>query len=97
VSVVAGPLTAGAPSGGPFDVIIIEGAVSDIPPAIARQLRAETGRLVTVLRSAAPGGPGRVGQAVLAEVSPAGLRAQPMFDSATPLLPAFVAAPVFEF
>ncbi len=92
VSLVTGPLAAGWPNGAPYDVILIEGAVREIPPAIAQQLRAEGGRLVTVLRSA-----DHVSAAVLAEATPGGLRAQPMFDCATPDIPALQPAPVFEF
>lgn len=93
INVVAGPLAAGWPSGAPYDVILIEGTVHDIPPAIGRQLRAEGGRLVTVLRENG----GRTSAAVLAEATPAGLRAQPMFDCATPDLPSLRPAPAFEF
>ena len=90
---MAGPLAAGWPSGAPYDVILIEGAVHEIPPAISAQLRADGGRLVTVLRENG----GRTSAAVLAEPTPAGLRAQPMFDCATPDLPSLRPAPVFEF
>jgi protein-L-isoaspartate(D-aspartate) O-methyltransferase len=92
VTLVSGPLAAGWASGAPYDVILIEGAVSEIPPALARQLRNERGRLVTVMRSEGP-----VGQAVLAEATGAGLRAQPMFDCGTPLLPSLRTAPAFVF
>jgi protein-L-isoaspartate(D-aspartate) O-methyltransferase len=92
VAMVAGPLATGWPAGGPYDVILIEGAVRAIPPAIAQQLRMEGGRLVTVMA-----GTGRTSQAVLAEATPAGLRAAPVFDCATPLLPSLVPAPAFVF
>ena len=93
VAIVAGPLVAGQPSGAPWDVIMIEGAVRAIPDSIAPQLRADGGRLVTVLADR-PG----AGQGVLAEHSgPGHLRAQPVFDCATPLLPAFAARPAFQF
>src|SRR4051794_24236294 len=80
----AGPLAAGLP--GPWDVILIEGAVSEIPRTIGAQVSPHTGRLVTVLASS-PG----LGQGVLAEpVNPGApnpvLRAQPHFDCATPFL-----------
>lgn len=93
VSVVSGPLAAGWPSGAPYDVILIEGTVQAIPPAIGQQLRADGGRLVTVLRESGA----RTSAAVLAEATPAGLRAQPMFDCATPDLPSLRPAPVFQF
>ncbi len=92
VSVVVGPLAKGLPSGAPYDLILIEGAVHEIPAVLGLQLRADTGRLVTV-RAAV----GAMGSAVLAEPTPAGLRAQPMFDCATPLLPALLPKPVFTF
>lgn len=91
VSYVSGPLAAGWPPGAPYDVIVIEGAVPAIPPGIGEQLRREAGRLVTVLD-----GDG-VGQAVLAEATPAGLRTQSMFDCATPAIPSLVPAQGFVF
>lgn len=92
VSVVTGPLAQGWAASGPYDLIVIEGAVREIPPAIAQQLRVERGRLVGVI---APGD--GTSQAVLAEVTPAGLRASPIFDCATPLLPSLIPAPAFVF
>ena len=93
VTVVAGPLAAGWAHGAPWDVVLIEGAVREIPPAIATQLR-PGGRLVTVL--AQHGGAGR---GVLAEpVQPDGtLRAQPHFDCATPLLAPLMVQAGFRF
>lgn len=92
VTVVSGPLAAGHPGGGPFDVILIEGAVHEIPAAIAGQLRSDGGRLVGVIA-----GSGRTNQAILAEATPGGLRATPIFDCATPLLPSLIPAPAFVF
>ena len=92
VSAVAGPLAEGWRAGAPYDIILIEGAVHEVPPAIAGQLRLEGGRLVTVLTGA-----GRTSQAVLADATPAGLRAQPIFDCATPPIPSLLPAPAFEF
>ena len=92
VILVSGRLAAGWADGAPYDLILIEGAVREIPPAIAAQLRAGTGRLVTVLRTERYGG-----QAVLAEADGSGLRAQPAFDCATQLIPALLPAPGFVF
>lgn len=92
VSLVSGPLAAGWPAGAPYDVILLEGAVQAIPPALAQQLRNNGGRLVAVVCA-----DGRTSQAVLAEATGAGLRAQPMFDCATPLLPPLLPAPTFAF
>jgi protein-L-isoaspartate(D-aspartate) O-methyltransferase len=93
ISVVQGPLAAGWAAGAPFDIILLEGAVRAIPPALVKQVRLEGGRVVGVLA-----GPGRsTGQAVLAELSQGGLRAAPIFDCATPLLPSLILAPAFVF
>ncbi len=92
VGLVTGPLAAGWPPGAPYDVILIEGAVRDIPPAIAEQLHQETGRLVAVLT----GGAGLC-QAVLAEATAVGLRPQPMFDCATAPIPSLLPSPGFIF
>ena len=92
VSLVSGPLAAGWAAGAPYDVILIEGAVREIPPAIAAQLRIDGGRLVALIRGL--GGPT---QAVLAEATPAGLRAQAMFDCGTPAIPSLLPAPAFQF
>lgn len=43
-----GPLAAGAPDAAPFSLIVVDGAVEQVPPAIEAQL-AEGGRLVTGL------------------------------------------------
>jgi protein-L-isoaspartate(D-aspartate) O-methyltransferase len=91
-SVVLGPLAPGWPSGAPYDVILIEGAVHEIPPAIGHQLRADRGRLVTV-RTVAPG----VCHGVLAEPTPLGLHAQPIFDCATAPIPSLTPKPGFTF
>ncbi|MDQ2802546.1 MAG: protein-L-isoaspartate O-methyltransferase [Pseudomonadota bacterium] len=92
VSLVFGPLADGWATGAPFDLVLIEGAVREIPQALGEQLRGGGGRLVAV-RSAS----GAVGYAVVAEPTPAGLRARPMFDCATPLLPSLLPKPGFVF
>lgn len=92
VSLVSGPLSAGWPSGAPYDVILIEGAVPGIPPALTQQLQQDGGRLVTVIRDASS-----VGQAVLAEPTAGGLRSQAMFDCATPPIPSLMPATAFVF
>ena len=73
-------------------MILIEGAVADIPPAIGEQLRKEAGGW----SRSAPARPA-CGQAVLAEATAAGLRTQPMFDCATPPIPGLMPAPGFVF
>ena len=92
VSLVAGPLAAGWAPGAPYDVILIEGAVRDIPPMIGEQLHRETGRLVAVLTEGAG-----TCQAVLAEATAAGLRPQPVFDCATAPIRSLMPTPGFVF
>jgi protein-L-isoaspartate(D-aspartate) O-methyltransferase len=92
VRLVSGPLAAGWPAGAPYDVILIEGAVGSVPPAIGEQLREEAGRLTTVC---VRGGTG--GHAVLAEAAVAGLRMQPMFDCTAPPIPSLALSPGFVF
>lgn len=92
VALVAGPLANGWPAAAPWDLVLIEGAVPAIPPAIADQLRLETGRLVGVVA-----GGGRTGTAVLGERTGSGLTVRPMFDCATPMLPQFMPKPRFVF
>lgn len=90
-SVVTGPLDKGWAANAPYDLIVIEGGVPEIPAVLAGQLRNEGGRLIAVVRT------GRTGSAMLAEATPAGLRAQPIFDCATPILPSLRPAPAFQF
>ncbi len=97
VTLVSGSLAEGWAAGAPYDIILIEGAVEEIPPALAGQLKSGTGRLVTVRVDAARVGAGRIGHAVLGEMTAAGLSFQPVFDCATPLLPALRRAPGFVF
>jgi protein-L-isoaspartate(D-aspartate) O-methyltransferase len=92
VELVSGPLAAGWAAGAPYDIILIEGAVRDVPASIAAQLREEAGRLVTVRTLT-----GNVGQAILAERTVAGLRSRAAFDCATPLIPGLLPAPSFVF
>ncbi len=90
VSVVTGPLTAGWPQGGPYDVVVLEGATEIVPEAFVSQLK-EGGRLVCVL-GGAPGA-----KAMLYCRSGDDLGGRPIFDAAAGLLPGFVKAPAFAF
>jgi protein-L-isoaspartate(D-aspartate) O-methyltransferase len=92
VQVSRGPLTRGWPSGAPYDVILIDGAVPQVSADLASQLRPETGRLVTIITSG-----GGVGYAALGELTPAGLSIRALFDCQSPILPGFARAPAFEF
>jgi protein-L-isoaspartate(D-aspartate) O-methyltransferase len=92
VTVVTGQAEAGMPASGPYDVILIEGSVRQIPPAILDQL-AEGGRLVTVLA----GGPGAMGVAQLVVKEGGVTSGRPLFDAGTPVLPGFAPPARFTF
>jgi protein-L-isoaspartate(D-aspartate) O-methyltransferase len=93
VEAVNGPLSAGWPAGGPYDVIVIEGAVPEIPENFAAQL-VPGGRIVAVLADGESGG---IGRAVVAEPARAGFAKVAAFDCTARVLPAFQRAPVFSF
>jgi protein-L-isoaspartate(D-aspartate) O-methyltransferase len=92
VTLVSGPLAAGWPAAAPYDLILIEGAVPEIPAALAAQTHQETGRILAVLQN-----DGRITQAVIGEATPAGLGISPLFDCATPALPSMRKTPSFAF
>jgi protein-L-isoaspartate(D-aspartate) O-methyltransferase len=91
VIIVEGDLAAGYPKHGPYDVILINGAVADLPRAILDQL-AEGGRLVTVRRR------GRgMGEGVLAMKTRGAVSSRAVFDAATPYLAGFEPRRQFTF
>lgn len=92
VTIVAGPLAAGWTSLAPYDLILIEGAVPEVPAALKSQLHQEQGRLVAAICA-----PNRATHVILAEATPAGLGITPVFDCGMPPLPSLQKAPVFEF
>ncbi len=90
VAVVSGPLAAGWPSQGPYDVILLNGAVEVIPEALLGQLK-EGGRLVAVV------GTRPMAKATLYRSDSGRVSAQPLFDAAAPALPGFAKPPAFVF
>jgi protein-L-isoaspartate(D-aspartate) O-methyltransferase len=92
VQQIVGTMEEGSAAQGPYDVILIEGAVQKVPAAILGQL-AEGGRLATVI--AAPTGMLGVGQLMVKEGGVASGR--PLFDAGTPALPGFAPPPRFTF
>jgi protein-L-isoaspartate(D-aspartate) O-methyltransferase len=92
VNLVSGSLAAGWPTQAPYDLILIEGAVPQIPVALAAQAHQETGRILAAIHAE-----GHVTQAVIAEATAFGLGISPLFDCATPPLPSLRKAPVFAF
>jgi protein-L-isoaspartate(D-aspartate) O-methyltransferase len=94
VSCATGPLEAGAPGQGPFDVIVVAGAVEEGLDSLLGQL-AEGGRLVTVLRS--PGQTGLAMKAVRYERVGRDVGMRVAFDATGAVLPAFARKPAFVF
>ncbi len=113
VTLVSGSLPAGWPAGAPYDIILLDGAVPDVPAGLVGQLARDSGRLVTIL---GPGGTGvgsnsevtggkiggmhhagHTGVAVHVEPTAAGFSIHTLFDCLCPILPAFAVAPAFQF
>lgn len=90
-AVVEAPLTGGYAEQGPYDVILINGAVAEVPDGISGQL-AEGGRLATVV---APRG--RLGEARIFRKVGGVMSSRIIFEAGTPMLPGFEPKPVFEF
>ncbi len=94
VTCVTGPLAKGWPASAPYDAILIEGAVTEIPPALASQLH-KAGQVVGILaKSRAAVGLGAI---VVAEPGLNGFAVRPVFDCTARLLPALRPASAFEF
>lgn len=89
--IIEGPVAAGAPGRGPFDVIMVTGSVAAVPPALTSQL-ADGGRLVAVVRRAIG-----LGQATLTQRFGDVFSSRILFDAATPVLPEFEAQESFVF
>ncbi len=89
-AVVSGDLAAGLPGQGPFDVIMLGGAIPVVPDVLCRQL-ADGGRLLAVL------GGGRIGEATLLSFSGGVLSRHALFDAALAPLPGFEPASEFSF
>ena len=92
VDPVAGPAEQGAAASAPYDVILIEGAVPEVPKAIADQL-AEGGRLATVIADPS----GTLGVAHLFVKQGGVVSGRPLFDAGTPSLPGFERPARFTF
>jgi protein-L-isoaspartate(D-aspartate) O-methyltransferase len=94
VVAVFGKLAAGWPASGPYDVIVIEGAVTEIPASLAQQL-SPAGRVVGILSPAAEDG--GLGRAVVAQAADGGFTSVPVFDCTARPLPELRRAPEFVF
>ncbi|MEL6372756.1 MAG: protein-L-isoaspartate O-methyltransferase [Pseudomonadota bacterium] len=84
-----GSLTAGVAAEGPFDAILLEGAVDLIPDALLDQLK-DGGRLVAILEE------GEVGRGVVVKRSGTSFDRRVVFDATGPALPGFQRVAAFE-
>jgi protein-L-isoaspartate(D-aspartate) O-methyltransferase len=94
-AVVDGDHARGAPEAGPFDVILLNGSVPEVPESLLAQLK-DGGRLVAVVVTGPQGRP-RQGKACLfvkVEGEASGL---PHFDANAKPLPGFNFSPAFTF
>jgi protein-L-isoaspartate(D-aspartate) O-methyltransferase len=91
ISVCEAPLTQGWPSGGPYDLVVFEGAIEVLPAAIAAQL-VPGGRAAAVVREAGIGG------ACAGPVMAGGrIGGQPFLEVAAKPLPGFQRPREFAF
>ena len=90
-AVVTGPLAEGYAKQAPYDVILVGGAVPEVPARLTDQLAAD-GCLLTVLRS-----PGEVGRAAQILRLHGQLSTRILFDAAVPALHGFERKPGFVF
>jgi protein-L-isoaspartate(D-aspartate) O-methyltransferase len=87
--VIAGELQAGAPTHAPFDAMVLEGAVVDVPHGLLEQLK-DGGRLVAVVAEAG------FGRAQVWRRAGKTFAARPAFDAGAGPLPGFSREPVFS-
>lgn len=88
--VVEGDLKSGVPGQGPFNVIIVNGAVAEPPKAWFDQL-ADGGRLVVIERS------GAIGRAMVYTLAHGVIGERAVFDAAPPFLAGFEPVSRFAF
>ncbi len=91
VTVHEGALEQGWPASAPYDVILIDGMVADLPSALTAQL-ADHGRLVTIRSQEGRSGAGTLYRKIGGAVS-----GRPLFDAVVPFLPGFAPRPEFAF
>ncbi len=90
VAVIHGNLPAGYPAEGPFDVMVIEGAVAAVPAPLLGQLK-DGGRLVAIVSD------GRTGRAAVWQRSGSAVSERDGFDAGAPFLPGFEPVRRFVF
>jgi protein-L-isoaspartate(D-aspartate) O-methyltransferase len=94
-AVLKGEHARGAPQAGPFDVILVNGSVPEVPESLLAQLK-DGGRLVAVV-TAGPQGRPRQGKATLFVNVDGDASGVPHFDANAKPLPGFAFSPTFTF
>lgn len=89
---ITGKLEQGVPGSAPYDAILIEGAVRQVPQVLFDQL-AEGGRLAVTIAGAT----GAMGVAQIFVKDGGVTSGRPLFEAGTPLLPGFAPPPRFTF
>lgn len=89
--VMSGPLSDGAPDNGPYDVIILEGAVERMPEAIVQQLN-DGGRIAAIFAEAGALGVARIGRKTAGRVVWGDV-----FNASAPVLAGFERKMDFQF
>ena len=90
VAVVTGPHGVGMAAEGPFDAILLNGRVDEVPRGLLDQLK-DGGRLIAIH------GSGPHGRVVVHQRQGMAFDQRPAFDAGTPLLPGFERAAAFVF
>jgi len=90
VTVVEGPLAAGWPAGGPYDVILLDGGAEIVPEELFKQIK-DGGRLVGVV------GEKPAMRAMLYRSVNGVVGSRPIFDAVAAPLPGFSKPPAFAF
>lgn len=93
-TIVEGPLSAGSPEGAPYDVIVLNGSVSEVPETQLAQLK-DGGRLAAILSAGA--NQASQGRAYLFVKVGTELSGLPHFDAGARPLPGFTPEPCFSF
>jgi len=94
-AVIEGALTRGGSGAGPFDVILLNGSVPEVPDSLLAQLK-EGGRLCAIIGSGREGRP-RQGKATLFVKVNGEASGLPHFDANARPLPGFAPSPGFTF
>ena len=94
-AVIEGALRRGTPEAGPFDVILLNGRVPEVPGSLLAQLK-EGGRLCAIIAAGREGRP-RQGKATLFVKVDGEASWRPHFDANAKPLPGFAPSPSFTF